>query len=82
MPRTTIWGMAADPPKFRFVVSLDVVLTAKEIWPEGNAPAKPTVADVEKMFYVAGRSGSAIVSTLRAWDMTEDVTLDIFEEPT
>lgn len=71
--------MAADS-KFRFIVSLDVVLTSKQIWPEGNAPENPTVADVEKMFYVAGRSGGAIISTLRAWDMTEDVTLDIVRE--
>jgi hypothetical protein len=59
---------------------LDVVLTTKQIWPEENAPAEPTVADVERLFYAAGRSGGAIISTLRAWDMTEDVSIDIIAE--
>lgn len=38
-------------PSFHIDINLCVSLTADEIWPDGNAPENPTVADVEALFF-------------------------------
>lgn len=40
--------------KFRITYAIDVTLTEAEIWPDGDAPAKPTAEDVARLIRKAG----------------------------
>lgn len=40
--------------KFQLSYTINVVLSVDDIWPDGDAPENPTVADVEKVIDACG----------------------------
>jgi len=65
--------MNKSTKSFNFSIYTDVVLTVDEIWPDGNAPENPTVADVVAVIDNCGGTRSV----LRDWDLDNDLTLTI-----
>lgn len=60
---------------FRILLEVDVVLTEGELWPDGDAPENPTVADVQEL--IRNEGGSAYL--IRTWSLEECVTLHVSE---
>lgn len=54
--------------KFQLLYTIDVVLDTDEIWPDGDAPENPTVADVEKVIAKCGGWDRII----RDWDLDKE----------
>ncbi len=60
-------------PGFAFSVSCDVRLSVKNLWPDGNAPEHPSVADVVALIQKDG----GLRHILRAWDLDQEMELTI-----
>ena len=69
--------------RFEFDISINCTLDIEQIWPDGDAPINPTVADVRKVFIESGHSryarGSAIIRAAQEWDLDQDADLFITE---
>lgn len=61
--------------RFTFYFSGVETLTADQIWPNGDGPINPTVADVRAEFAKAGRPASAA----RDWGIDDALIVDIVE---
>jgi hypothetical protein len=77
-PFTTVHDLGLGNPKrivkFRIVIESDESLTVNEIWPDGDAPANPTVADVAARIKADGGP----YDVLRSWNLP--LTLDVTKE--
>lgn len=52
---------------FRLVYTMAADLTVEQLWPDGNAPANPTVRDVELLILKDG----GWVNVLRDWSLDD-----------
>jgi hypothetical protein len=60
-------------PTFHFTYSCEVSLGVDEIWPDGDAPENPTLADVAKVVDLCGGA----MRVLRDWDIDCGLELTI-----
>ncbi len=65
-------------PTFHFSISSEVSFEVEEIWPDGNAPANPTVDDVLAVIKKDG--GRRHV--LETWNLIDDLVLDVADGKT
>lgn len=65
-------------PMFHFSISYDVSYSVEEIWPDGDAPANPTLDDVMAVIVKCG--GKRRV--LDEWSMTDDLDLSVSDGKT
>ena len=49
---------------FRLSLRVDVCLTAQQLWPDGDGPEHPTIADVRTLLEEEG----GCLNALRKWD--------------
>lgn len=60
-------------PGFSIGLSCDVVLSIADLWPDGNAPANPTVSDVAALVMKEG----GLRHIIRAWDLDRETEMTI-----
>ncbi len=60
-------------PGFSINLSCDVVLSISDLWPEGNAPDHPTVADVVELV----RKDGGLRHIIRAWNLDDEIEMEI-----
>jgi hypothetical protein len=60
-------------PTFHFTYSCEVSLGVDEIWPDGDAPDSPTIADVAKLVDLCGGADRV----LRDWDLDNGLEMTI-----
>jgi len=70
----------ADPPtastaRFGFHIDCEVILSAEDIWPDGDGPDFPTVNDVEALVQDAGGPWEVI----RDWHLMDELDFQIYE---
>ncbi len=63
---------------FIFEINIATVLDIKEIWPDGDAPENPTVADVRARFLKDGRGN--IIAAAQEWNLDQGADLIITKE--
>jgi hypothetical protein len=61
---------------FRFAVSAEIHLEVDDIWPDGDAPENPAVADV--LAVIAKDGGKKHV--LSEWDLVRDLDLEVSDD--
>ena len=61
---------------FNFSISADIWLDVSAIWPDGDAPENPTVADV---LAVIAESGGA-ERVIRDWDLDHEIVLTVSDD--
>lgn len=61
--------------RFELTITVDVVLTTDEVWPDGDAPDNPTADDVRRVFM----EGHSILHTARDWGLDDDAVIDVYE---
>jgi hypothetical protein len=61
--------------KFKFEFHSDVVLTEKQIWPDGDGPKTPTVKDVMDLIEKWGGG----IRVLYDWSLGDDDDLKVME---
>lgn len=63
------------PKTFCLRYDIDVTMTVEELWPDGDAPAEPTVADVEALIKSCGGWRRII----NDWDLDDGVAGHVSE---
>ena len=61
---------------FNFSIAADIWLRVEDIWPDGDAPENPTVADV--LAVIAKCGGTERV--LRDWDLDHELVLTVSDD--
>lgn len=59
--------------KFTITFSGSSELDINSIWPDGDAPASPTVHDVAK----AMEKGGGKIFVIRDWDLEQDIVVEV-----
>lgn len=60
-------------PGFSINLSCDVMLSISDLWPDGNAPQDPTVADVAELV----RRDGGLRHIIRAWNLDAETEMTI-----
>ena len=60
-------------PIFTFDFTGSINLTVSDLWPDGDAPANPTVLDVAKLIAKCG----GLHNVIHDWNLDPNIALDI-----
>ena len=61
--------------KFRVTYTIDVTLDEADIWPDGDAPANPTAADVVRLI----RKEGGFPKIIDEWNLDDGFNRDNFD---
>lgn len=61
---------------FNFSISADIWLEVKDIWPDGDAPENPTVADVLEVIKKCGGKRDVLTD----WSLLDDLDLTVSDD--